>query len=186
MELIFNLGFIMKNKIIFTFIAFFTGLMLSACSNSGGSNPSTPPPANEEALGEMNEKPSHKDEHGCVFADDFEWCEPSQKCIKKGEKCELDSDAPKPARSYDLIQKAFLADHPDLIPIDFKIGIQKLTLSHLRGTIRWTDGKSETQLLASKENNDWVIVYEGEKGQYTCESVEPFSFPDEMIADCKR
>ncbi len=174
----------MKKKIIFIFLIFIVGLTLNACSSSDDSSSSVDPVTSEAISDKIAEKPSHKDEYGCVFADKYEWCEESNQCIKKGEVCKVDLNAPKPARSYNLIEFAFMKQEK-LIPGEFKIGIQKLTLAHFRGIIRWPDGTPDTQLLASKENNDWMIAYYGESGQYTCESVESFSFPSEMIADCQ-
>ncbi len=169
----------MKNKIILISIFLIAGLVFSACSRPNDSTSSS-----EKGVTKAEQKPSHKDEYGCVFADEYEWCKATEKCVKKAEPCKEISGAQKPERSYNLIEKALLK-RSELIPGEFRIGIQKLTLSHLRGIIRWADGRLDTQLMASKENNDWVIVYEGEMGQYTCESVEPFSFPSEMIADCQ-
>ena len=172
----------MKNRILFISILLISGLTLSACSDSNETAPPSPSSNVEEKIVKAEQKPSHKDEYGCVFADDYVWCEATKKCIKKLESCEEVSGAQKPKRSYDLIEEA-LAKKLDLTVDDFKTGIQKLTLSHFRGVVQWEEER--TQLLASKENNDWVIVYEGESGQYTCESVEPFSFPNDMITDCQ-
>ena len=59
----------MKNKIILISIFLIAGLVFSACSRPNDSTSSS-----EKGVTKAEQKPSHKDEYGCVFADEYEWC----------------------------------------------------------------------------------------------------------------
>jgi hypothetical protein len=118
------------------------------------------------------------DEHGCMLMAGYTWCEEKQKCLREWEeKCEPDPDSPPPKRSYSLIEEALVKKRGVK---NFTLGIRKLTLSHFRGRAA---EEPDGLVLAAKRNNDWVIVFDGEGG-YSCEIVEPYNFPEDMISDC--
>jgi len=86
--------------------------------------------------------------------------------------------------SYDLIEEA-LAKKYNKDPEDFLLGIKKLTLTHFLGIVN----KKEGIVLAAKQNNNWVIVFDsvfGEKKTYTCNEVATYKFPPDMIGDCTK
>jgi len=124
-------------------------------------------------------------EHGCIVAQSYKWCEDKQKCIKESEeKCEKATGYVKPKMSYYLIEEALAKKYGKSVD-EFKLGIRKLTLAHFRGIVSGMDGV----ILAAKQNNDWVIVFDsvfGDKKTYTCTDVEKYNFPEDMISDCTK
>lgn len=102
---------------------------------------------------------------------------------KTGDNSAIFTNNIKPEkRSYDLIEDA-LAEKNNILPSDFTLGINKLTLTHFRGLISGKEGI----ILAVKQDNEWIIVFDGVYGttkSYTCSSVAPYDFPESMIKDC--
>ena len=138
-----------------------------------------------EVITETDEEPNRLiggdiDEHGCLVAAGYSWCEDKGKCLRTWEeKCEKDPNATKPKSNYDMIEES-LGKKRGIHARTFVLGIKKLTLSHFLGVLKDETGT----ILAAKRNNEWVIVYDGD-GEYSCETVKPFNFPADMISDCK-
>ncbi len=92
------------------------------------------------------------------------------------------SSDPYTPRSYDEIETA-LAEKNDLLTVEFTLGIRRLTEDHFDGVVAGKEGK----ILAARQKGAWIIVFDGAYGSektYTCESVESYSFPEDMIQDC--
>ncbi len=120
------------------------------------------------------------DEHGCLVDEGFVWCQEAEQCIREGEECKKDPDAPAPKRSYYLIEQALKEKRGG--DLEGKtLGIRSLSLSHFRGRMA---EEPDGVILAAKRNNEWVIVHDG-TDDFTCAEVEPYYFPKKMISDCR-
>ena len=184
----------MKTKLA-TLILFITILFtISACGYKGDTVPNTTNTANDKAgtsdtIKKDNGAPEKliggdKDAHACLIGAGYSWCEEKQKCLRSfEEKCEKDAKAIPPKQSYDLITEALAKESGKSVK-DFSLGIRKLTLTHFMGLISGQKGT----ILAAKQNNDWVIVFDGVYGPnktYKCDDVKSYGFPQDMISDCK-
>jgi predicted small lipoprotein YifL len=101
----------------------------------------------------------------------------------KKDDSDTTAEKPNPKQSYDLITEA-LAKESGKSVNDFTLGIKSLTLDHFLGAVSGQKGI----ILAAKQNNGWVIVFDGVFGPnktYKCEDVKSYGFPRDMISDCE-
>lgn len=64
-----------------------------------------------------------------------------------------------------------------------QLSIAQETKNHVRGGIRFGSEVGGALFLAARVNGAWKIVFDG-NGSYSCQSVQPYTFPAEMISDC--
>lgn len=70
---------------------------------------------------------------------------------------------------------------------DVNISIVSRDETHIRASftlLGMVGGKSNGIILLEKVNDQWLMVYDGNKSGYTCESIEAYDFPLDMTNDC--
>ena len=89
-------------------------------------------------------------------------------------------------KTYEEIRKLFAKKYAISLNT-ISLGIQQEDLNHIRGAaaVDKRDGEnSESEIfLAAKENNEWVLVFDG-NGRINCAEMEKYDFPKEMVQDC--
>jgi hypothetical protein len=79
---------------------------------------------------------------------------------------------------------ALFTDKYDRDSEEIIITIHKETDQHIRGSVKFNEEPDKTYLfLAARKNGDWQLVFEGEDAA-SCDTVEEFDFPEDMISDC--
>jgi|GEM_PF-1335308 len=68
-------------------------------------------------------------------------------------------------------------------PQDVIIQIAREDNTHIKGIVT-AAGLYEGVFLAERGSGEWKIVWDGQNGKYSCESIKNYSFPGEMVSDC--
>jgi len=115
-----------------------------------------------------------KDEHGCLIAAGYSWCEDKGKCLRLWEEACIDS-----ARES---IKEFLAKKYDKKVSEVTITITQETENHAKGSVVFQPGGSGNSglFLAAKINDEWEVVFDG-NGAPDCVNLESYNFPQEML-----
>jgi len=120
---------------------------------------------------------SHQDEQGMVI--------PETDTLDVYFKCAFlnKNDLPKISTTKE-IQK-LLAEKYDKKLAEVNVTLSQVTDNHVRGSVVFaTDGVGEGGIvLAAKVNDDWQLVFDG-NGSISCELVNQYNFPQDMITDC--
>jgi putative hemolysin len=122
------------------------------------------------------------DEHGCLIAAGYSWCEAEQKCLRSWEE----TCGPEPAES-DLtgIKQAFMNKY-DKTADEIQVTVNLFDGTHARGGVKFSMNGNFGEggiFLAYQEGGDWKIAFDG-NGMYSCSAMAQYNFPDEMIPDC--
>ena len=128
---------------------------------------------------ESGERPAliggDKDEHGCLIAAGYSWCEEKEKCLRTWEEeCEEDKE--------DAIISA-LADKHNKDESEVTITISEEEGDYVRGGVKFEPGGigNAGMFLATKINGDWVIVYDGHGVADCDELLNTYGFPMSII-----
>jgi hypothetical protein len=121
-----------------------------------------------------------RDEHGCLGPAGYSWCEIKQKCLRVWEEECLSPVG-------EAIKQAFVKKYKkDLTEI--KILVSQETTDFARGGVKFAMNNNFGEggnFLAAKIDNQWKIIYDG-NGEISCQLVESYNFPEEMISDCAK
>jgi len=82
----------------------------------------------------------------------------------------------------ELIREAMAARHGKSVA-DTTVNISKLNAPYASGGVKFAGEIAGAWLLAYKTNDGWVIVEDG-NGTVTCELIEPYNFPVDMVPEC--
>ncbi|OQA93743.1 MAG: hypothetical protein BWY24_00346 [Microgenomates group bacterium ADurb.Bin219] len=126
-----------------------------------------------------------KDEHGCLIAAGYSWCEVKQKCLRIWEEpCEAVTSAPTIDETEALktaIKKALVAKHGSSAN-ELKISVSKVVGGYAQGGASGEGGGG--MWFGAKVNGQWQLVWDG-NGVITCESFGSYpDFPKEMVPEC--
>ncbi|MCU0679170.1 MAG: DUF333 domain-containing protein [Planctomycetes bacterium] len=142
-----------------------------------------PGPAEPEIIG------GEADDHGCLIAAGYSWCEAKAKCLRTWEEpCAVDSEAAavEPADADVAgIKQAFLTKYKKTAS-EVQITINQFTGDFARGGVKFAMGGQFGEggiFLAYKENGVWQLAFDG-NGMYSCAEMEKYGFPANMIPDC--
>lgn len=104
---------------------------------------------------------------------------------RQGPKCEF-AECPVVANSYklDLIKQAFAKKYNKSVN-EVTLTIGQETDNHVRGGVKFGAGGvgEGGYFLAAKVNDKWEIVVDG-NGAISCQLVNSYKFPSNMISDC--
>ena len=81
------------------------------------------------------------------------------------------------------IIKTTLAQQYNLSADDVEIEVETRTPSHMRGTAALPSRDESGLFLAARETGSWTVLYDG-TDTVSCEQIEPYNFPKNMVADC--
>lgn len=123
-----------------------------------------------------------RDEHDCLIAAGYSWCEAKGKCLREWEEsCSLEVTD----NDFQLIKQAF-SDKYDRDLEEILVTVEKFTGDFARGSIKFAvDGEFNAGglFLAYKENGVWKLAFDG-NGMYSCQEMEAYNFPTDMILGC--
>jgi hypothetical protein len=68
---------------------------------------------------------------------------------------------------------------------DITVVITQGSEDHLRGLVTIEPGGNENSgmFLVARSNEEWVLIFDGQ-GSYSCEMVQEYDFPEDMVGDC--
>ena len=96
-------------------------------------------------------------------------------------------DEIKPVISKDEAIKQLFADKYNKEISAVNIDINKETENHLRGMVKFEDEEEPGNsgiFLAAMVYDKWELVFDGQ-GVISCEEMEKYNFPEDMIEDCE-
>ena len=118
-----------------------------------------------------------KDEHGCLIAAGYSWCQLKQKCLRIWEEpCVSVQDE-------QGIKQAFVDKYGKPLP-DVNISILKNNGDHAFGSVTFGQGGPGEggYFFAYKKDGKWLIAADG-NGSVSCRYLEYYGFPDDMTKD---
>jgi len=126
-----------------------------------------------------------KDEHGCLIAAGYSWCEAKQKCLRIWEEpCEAVTAAPTTDETEILksaIKKALIAKHGSSAN-ELKISVSKILGNYAQGGASGEGGGG--MWFGAKVNGQWQLVWDG-NGTILCSDLADYpQFPTAMISEC--
>lgn len=126
-----------------------------------------------------------KDEHGCLIAAGYSWCEVKQKCLRPWEEqCEGLTVTPtidETALLKMVIKQALVAKHGSNAN-ELVVSVSKIEGEYAQGGASAEGGGG--MWLASKVEGEWVLVWDG-NGTISCQSFEAYpKFPTAMVPEC--
>jgi len=147
-------------------ILFFVIVLLSGCSLWQSSI--SPDNTNQPLIG------GQTDDHGCLIAAGYSWCEPKQKCLRIWEEKCYDTED-------DAVAEIFAKKHNQ--PLEqTSATIVQMEGSYASGTISFGPEPGESGgFLIHMDKGDWVIDYEG-NGQVDCAKVRALGYPQAVLA----
>lgn len=125
-----------------------------------------------------------KDEHGCLIAAGYSWCEAKEKCLLiQEEACAV---APEPTESdINAIQQVFIEKYQKSEG-EVQIAIEKFDGNYARGGVKFATlgqfGEGGI-FLAYKENGAWKLAFDG-NGMISCLEMANYNFPADMTLGC--
>ena len=63
------------------------------------------------------------------------------------------------------------------------VTVDKYTSTHAKGGVKEKEAVGGAYFIAAKLNDKWICVYDGQS-QPTCEQIEPYDFPIELVPEC--
>ena len=177
----------MKNNrpitVIFTVILAFALIVAGVYAYRGWQAESPVPVEDNTVAGENPELiGGDKDEHGCLIAAGYSWCEAKQKCLRLWEEvCGIE-----PAESdIASIKQAFMAEYAKS-PDQVTVAIHRFNGTHAFGGVKFSmDGEfgEGGMFLAYKDGRTWKLAFDG-NGMYDCALISEYGFPADMTPDC--
>lgn len=89
---------------------------------------------------------------------------------------------PETKSDLDQIREAFAEKYSKPIE-DVDVNISENTGTHASGGVRFAGEMGGGMWLAYNDGEKWLITYDGH-GTISCEAVDPYGFPTEMISEC--
>jgi len=117
------------------------------------------------------------DEHGCLIAAGYSWCEDSQKCLRAWEEYCADEAPAAQARVKEILANKYDKEISQVV-----LNIRNQDQSHIVGGVKFsTDPQAEGGMfLAAKVNGEWQLLYDG-NGSVDCEGLKDYDFPAGML-----
>ncbi|MFA5010040.1 MAG: hypothetical protein WC553_02305 [Patescibacteria group bacterium] len=116
------------------------------------------------------------DEHGCLVAAGYSWCEVKAKCIRTWEEtCDINTT------EHDIMQLFATKYNKSLT--DIRVEFTETDATHIRGNISFApfdDNNEGGMFLAVKVNNTWQLVYDG-NGSVDCQNLAQYNFTTSML-----
>jgi len=63
------------------------------------------------------------------------------------------------------------------------VTVSEYTSSYAKGGVKEKEAVGGAYFIAAKVDNEWICVYDGQSHP-TCEQLEPYDFPKEMVPEC--
>lgn len=63
------------------------------------------------------------------------------------------------------------------------VTVSQYTSTYAKGGVKEKEAVGGAYFIAAKVNNEWICVYDGQSHP-TCDQIEPFNFPKEMVSEC--
>ena len=116
------------------------------------------------------------DEHGCIGSAGYSWCEPKSKCLIIWEE-----------QCYTSVEEELeylLAEKHGKMPQEVKVTIYKQLGDFVSGGVMFGEGGPGEggMLLASKVDNVWQVVFDGNGNPDCGELRGTYGFPDEILS----
>ena len=127
-----------------------------------------------------------KDEHGCLIAAGYSWCEAKNKCLRVWEVPCIESASLLEKDEEEVVKKAI--EEELLIKYGEESKRLKVTVSKIEGNFA-QGGAAEVGVgggmwFAAKVDNRWLLVWDG-NGIILCSDVEHYpDFPNTLIPEC--
>lgn len=154
-----------KLSLLFSVLFLASFLVLNGCIEEAGENP--------EEISKINEEETVTKEPTTV--------EPAEE--ETAEEDVVMEDPVVIPMNADEVKKAF-AEKYDKDVETISIEVTHELENHIRGIVKFGELIGDGGMfLAAKVEGKWVIVVDGQ-GAYTCNEVEPYNFPADMIEDC--
>ncbi len=129
------------------------------------------------------------DDHGCLVAAGYSWCEAKQKCLRPWEEaCDANADTEgEKLDDADVagIKQAFMDKYAKSAD-EVQVTVNQAEGDYARGSVKFAPIGEPGEggiFLAYKENNIWKLAFDG-NGMYSCAIVSQYGFPADMIPDC--
>ena len=121
-----------------------------------------------------------KDEHGCLIAAGYSWCEAKQKCLRTWEEPCVSSQEEEQIL-VNAMREAIVAKRgPTANQLTFKVS--KVEGDYASGSASASGGGG--MWFAAKVNGKWTLVWDG-NGAILCKDLEPYpNFPSDLIPEC--
>jgi len=131
---------------------------------------------------------AERDEHGCLLAEGFSWCEAKQICLRaEVEPCEEEVKDPieEAAKKDQKEIKQALLDKHGWTSDSVIVTITENNGTHAFGSVQPAGDTSGGGglLFAAKVDGKWKIAWDG-NGTINCSDIEPYDFPLEMLPEC--
>ncbi|MFH0891659.1 MAG: DUF333 domain-containing protein [Candidatus Falkowbacteria bacterium] len=126
-----------------------------------------------------------KDEHGCLVAAGYSWCEAKEKCLRTWEDPCVRESAEASEADIESIRQAFAAKYGESAG-EIQVTINQFDGVHARGGVKFAmeGGFGPGGIFfAYEENGAWKIAFDG-NGLYDCAEIARFGFPSDMTPDC--
>lgn len=129
-----------------------------------------------------------KDDHGCLIAAGYSWCEVKDKCLRVWEEdCELEMELElEPAESdVSAIKQAFMEKY-EKNEREVQVTIEKFNGNYARGGVKFGalgEAAEGGIFLAYKEGEIWKLAFDG-NGMIGCSTMSQYDFPENMILGC--
>lgn len=101
--------------------------------------------------------------------------------VKEEEEI-LVTPTPNMSLEIEAIKRAVF-EKTGLTPENADVTVSQYTTSHAKGGVKEKEAIAGAYFIAAKENGNWICVYDGQSHP-TCEQIEPFDFPEEMVPEC--
>lgn len=89
---------------------------------------------------------------------------------------------PNPALEIEAIKKA-VYEKTGLTSENADVTVSQYTSTFAKGGVKEKEAVGGAYFIAAKVNNEWICVYDGQSHP-TCDQIEPFNFPKEMVSEC--
>ena len=63
------------------------------------------------------------------------------------------------------------------------VSVDEYTLNHAKGGVKEKEAVGGAYFIAAKVGGEWICVYDGQ-AHPSCELIEPYDFPSEMVPEC--
>lgn len=118
-----------------------------------------------------------KDEHGCLIAAGYTWCDYQQECLRPWEK------SCNPTAELDITD-LFIEKYPEVTAEDISVRVIRSTATHAFGDVNFDPDNLENGgfFFAYLADDKWTLAYDGQAGP-NCSDMSALGFPDEILTD---
>jgi hypothetical protein len=171
----------MNSKGLFSFFLtlFCAALILVGCSNLLSKLNSVPPQSAEQDFSSTNTNQEliggQQDDHGCLIAAGYRWCQEKEKCLRIWEETCYEADQ--------LVLEKLIAQKVNKSTDSIRVIINEDNGTHAVGSIRLFEETESAggSFMAVKIADQWQIVYSG-NGSIDCSQIKQYNFPQSMLS----